>query len=104
MSDRKMLKWQAFDSVMNSKKAVNQINSRKNKISLPILSEEQLLLIEDNISKAFECKLVIKIIYYNNGFLCEFLDYILRIDIIKKRIIFQNHSYLNFNQIINAQI
>lgn len=104
MSDRKMIKWQPFDSVMNSKKIVNELNFNKGKINIPILSEEQLLEIENNIIKAYECDLFIKIKYLKNGDVFLMNEKIKYIDKIKKRITFKNYSIVYFTQIINASL
>ena len=45
MSDRKMIKWQPFNSLMNSKQVVKEIIQDKGKIAMPILSDDQLSIL-----------------------------------------------------------
>lgn len=104
MSDRKMIKWKSFDSVMNLKLAVTQINNTKNKITMPILSEDQLEEIQYNVHYALFHNKRILIKYYKNGYYYTIEDYIIQIDTIKKRMIFKNHSSLFFNQIIETNL
>lgn len=102
MSDRKMAKWQAFDSIMDSKAIVNELSLEKEKISRPIISNDQVNEINEVIIYACINKLQVTTTYFNNESLCKFTDYIEYIDTIKKRITFKNHSFLYFKDVINV--
>lgn len=103
MSDRKMIKWKAFDSVMNSKKIVNELSKDKNKIDMPILSEEQLYELEKNIITFYNTQEYIHIFYFQNGFIYNKINKIIKIDYILKRVIFEDNSFLKIEQIIEIK-
>lgn len=102
MSDRKMIKWQAFDSVMNSKRAVKEISKEKRKISMPVLSYDDYENIEENIMKSVNLKSLIKITYFENGEIKTIKSSITKIDPVKKRITLKCNSHIYFSQITNA--
>ena len=54
--DRKMIKWEPFNSVISSSKMIKDVLKEKEKIKKPILSEEQLLLINNQILEYFQTK------------------------------------------------
>ncbi len=100
---RKMIKWIAFDSVINSKKVVADLSNKKMNKPMPILSNEQFEEIEYNLLKAFSTKAKIKIIYYQDNKWLEITSHIKHIDNIKKIIITDNFS-LYFHQIISIKL
>ncbi len=102
MKDRKMTKWLPFDSVTSSKNAVNKLEYERNKIEKPILSEDELNEIEENIIRAYQLKQTITIHYYENGYIKKITNKIHKIDTIKKRIIFCDHSFIYFNQVLDV--
>lgn len=104
MSDRKMIKWQPFDSVMNSRSVVNELSYQKEEINMPVLSEEQLYEIQNNLLIGFECNVCVTIKFVKNNHICSVKDKIFKIDVHKKRIILENHSILYFNSIIEVMI
>lgn len=99
--ERKMTKWIPFDSVMNTKTTINQINKQKQKQKIPILSIDQLEDLNYIVKHKINNKLPCLIKFYNKGVIEEFQDYITTIDEIKKRIIFKNNPPLHVSQIIN---
>lgn len=98
--DRGMIKWQPFDSVISGKLIVDSINQEKKKINKPILSEEEILNIENKIIDAFYCKYEITINYYTNGYVKSIKGKIKKIDHVTK-MIYLNNITLLFNQIIS---
>lgn len=103
MSDRKMMKWQPFDSVMNTKEAKNNTNISKNKITSINLSEEQLQEIEENIITAYQSKTLITVIYINSGCKKEVQGYIKKIIPLEKIIIMSDNKIIFFHQIIKTR-
>ncbi len=104
MSDRKMIKWQPFDSVMHTKKIVNELSYKKEKIETPILSADQYEEIEFNIKYAIDNNIMVEIKYFNNGNILIFTGNIKKIDKIKTKIIFSNYFSLYFSQIIFVKL
>ena len=53
MIDRGMIKWEPFNSVIPSSKVIKDVMKEKNKIKKPILSEDQLKIIEQKLIESF---------------------------------------------------
>ena len=51
MNDRGIVKWAPFNSVINGNQLLDEINYERNRISKPVLSEEQIADLEENIIK-----------------------------------------------------
>ena len=51
MIDRGIIKWHPFDSCYSSAKILNEIHIKKEKETLPILSEDQLNVLEEKIKQ-----------------------------------------------------
>ncbi len=97
--DRKMIKWEPFNSVISSSKMIKDVLKEKEKIKKPILSEEQLLLINNQILEYFQTKEQVQITYYENGYINKITEYIKKIDSVNKKVDLTN-GYIYFNQII----
>lgn len=102
MHDRGMIKWMPFNSVINGKLLVNSIEKEKSKIDKPILSEEQVEIIENNILESMINKVPLKFVIYQGGYFKEIKGTVINIDSVKKKILLDNHKYLYFKEIINA--
>ena len=98
--DRGMVKWQPFNSVINSKDVINSLLQEKEKCAKPILSSDEINLIEKKIIDALYCQNKITIHYYKNGIIKCITSKIKKIDYITK-IIYLNNLKLYFNQIIS---
>lgn len=103
MSDRGMIKWMPFDSVISSKKILHHITKEKNRVLKPILSEEQLREMEEKIWESVHNQIPLRIIYFYDGryHRKEGLQ-ILEIQTNRRKIIFQDYSTLYFDQIIQV--
>lgn len=98
--DRGMIKWQPFNSVFSSKDIINSILKEKEKNEKPILSNDEINLIEKKLIAAFYCQNKIIIHYYTNGNIKTITSQIKKIDYITK-IIYLNNIKLSFYQIIS---
>ena len=103
MSDRGMKKWLPFDSLTDTNKMKHEISKKKIKIEKPILSEDQLNLIEEKILEAYFNKDVIKIYYYFNNNIIIRQEKIKSIDNNKKQIILSDNTKILFKQITNVE-
>lgn len=101
--DRGMIKWQPFDSLTNFKKMKIDLQRKKNKKEMPILSEDQLVNIENIIKEAYFNKNKIKIYYYLNGAILNKEVKIKNIDYYKKQIILSDNTNIYYKQIINVK-
>lgn len=102
MSDRGMIKWLPFNSVINSKELINSILKEKAKISKPNLSEEEQKALEEKIIKAYYMDLSISITYFQGGYIYNEFGKIKKIDQIYKMIHLNNKHFL-FSQIIDIK-
>lgn len=103
MSDRGMIKWQPFDSLTSSKKMVQHILHEKEKIPKPVLSEEQLREIQEKLWEGYHNQLNLRITYFFQGkYQVKQNVLILEIQVNQKRILFEDSSFLYFDQIIHV--
>ena len=104
MSDRKMIKWQPFNSLMNSKQVVKEIIQDKGKIAMPILSDDQLSILEEKIILAYESGMKVNIKYYKNGYLYLINTNVKSIDKTNRKVFIKNNQYLSFNTIVDIKL
>ena len=102
MKDRGMIKWRAFDSVISSTITLNKLVKERNIVAMPILSEEQLTVIEQSLKNAFYRGDKISIVYYKNGKFEKTAAIIKEIDSIYHKIILSNAKKIYFQQIVNV--
>lgn len=103
MTNRGMIKWAPFNSIINNKAVIKEINNTKSKIIKPILLEEELLNIENTIITAKELGLSVTITYFYAGKLKDLTGYITKLNQIKKEITI-NHQVISFIQITKIKI
>ena len=103
MSDRGMKKWQPFDSLTNTNKMKHELSKNKQKVEMPILSEDQLIKLENKIKEAYFNKDLIKIYYYFSGSIINKEGKIKFIDYNKKQIILSDNTKLYYKQIIKVK-
>lgn len=100
MIDRGIIKWQPFNSCFSSEKMLKEITNKKNRLDYPILSDDQLSIIEENILTAYHLKESISILYFYDGKKLQITGKINYIDINNKEI-YINNKKIYFKQIIN---
>ena len=102
MHNRNEVKWAPFNSLIKGNHLIKEIEQENQKISKPILSEDQLLIISEKLFEAFTTKSLINIKYYKNGNI-----YLLKgiINFINKndQYIMINNKKVFCNQIINIE-
>ena len=101
--DRGMMKYQPFDSLTNSLAMKHELQLKKNKITKPTLSEDQLEQIDLKIKEAYYNNDSIKIYYYSNGKILNKANKILRIDNIKKIIVLNDNTKIFYKQIVDVK-
>ena len=104
MNDRGMIKWQPFDSVCSTAKIKSEIANKKKYISKPLLSDEQKLTNETNLLQAYHENILINITYFKSNQIFKLSKRIIKIVFVNKKIIFDDLTYLYFDQIINTNI
>lgn len=102
MNDRGMIKWQPFDSLTNTKKMKHELQLKKEKIEMPLLSDDQLSVIEENIKSAYYNKDYINIKYYLNGAIIKKKAKIKSINYNLKYIKLSDNTLIYYKQIISV--
>ena len=100
MQDRGYIKWAPFNSIINDKKIFYEVLDREKKCNKPILSEDQIDLLNDKIFEAFTNHIKIKLYFFKDSNIIELIGYINNINTSKKYITF-NKTHIFFNQIVN---
>ena len=95
-------KWAPFASLFTNDEILKEIEDEK-VISKPILSEEELEMIEKNIKQSFHTKEMVKITYYYKGKIKEKNCKIKSIKECEYKIILDDYSFLYFEQVINVK-
>ena len=101
MIDRGIIKWKPFESCL-SKNEIDKIITERNCIQkYPILSNDQLILIEEKIVLSFQTQTEILLKYYKNNRITTERGIVSKIDKIQKKICFNSKS-IEFYKIIAA--
>ena len=103
MRDRGMIKWQPFDSLINSKQVINDILQAKKKINKPILSLDQQNYLNTLLLESFynQSKVIIKYFFENN--VNTITGTISHIDQNKKLIVVNDIKNLHISQILQIK-
>lgn len=87
--------------MLNSQEVLNELAKEKNKISKPILSDEQKMTIENKIIEFFFQKEEVKIIYYEASHIKTMTGVITKLDPVKGKIYINNRLTLHFSNILD---
>ena len=101
--DRKMMKWQPFDSLGNSALMKKELAKKKLKKEMPILSEDQLNKINTKIQEAYFNFSDIKITYFFNNNIITKRVKIKKIDYNLKQLILSDNTKLFYKQVIDVK-
>lgn len=93
------IKWAPFNSVINDKEIKKELLFKHTKISKPILSEDQILDLNNKIFEAYTNNIEVNISYFKTNNIINKIGYINNINIDKKYIIF-NKNIIYLNQIL----
>lgn len=100
MHDRGMIKWQPFSSVVDTNILINSILIEKKKIAKPVLSNDQLHILNELLVESFYNQNKIKIIYFKNNLSYKVEGIITSIDVNNKIIRIDNKIKLHISQIL----
>lgn len=93
--------WAPFSSVLNGSEALTELAQEKEKISKPILSDEQKMILENKIIEFFSQKDEVNIIYYESGYIKKVTGIITKLDSVERKIYLNNKLYLHFSNILD---
>lgn len=102
MIDRKMIKYRPFNSVVNTKTLVNDVEKNRNTQLRPILSEDDYEEIEYNLLSAINTGTNIIINFYKDGYIYIIEGKVTSLDTYKKRILLNNNIHIYFNDVIKV--
>lgn len=100
MTNRGMVKWQPFNAVVNGNFMINQVLEEKNKIKMPILSDDQKLEIQEKLFEALNNKENIKIKFFKEGKVYLKEGIIEHINEFKRNLVMNDNFVVFFSQII----
>lgn len=93
-------KWNPFNAVAPGGYMVNEVLKEKNKIEMPVLSDDQKMEIQEKIVDAYNNQEIIKIKYFRAGRLYITEGKIEKIDINAHKIVLNGGFTVFFSQII----
>lgn len=80
---RGIVKWQAFKTLPEQYEQLDQYIEDQNKIEMPLLSNEQLLEIDEVIHEKLEKKLAVEIEYWKEGYIKNLTGFIKKVDVLE---------------------
>lgn len=100
MSDRGIIKWAPFSSVINGDILLKEIHEEKSRIIKPTLSEEQIQELEDKILEKYNNKTLVTIFFYKSEHIYILKGIISKINTATKEITVNNQKVIFFSNII----
>ena len=102
--DRGMLKWSPFNSLVPLSTIKKTLIAERKTVSYPILSEDELTTLENNLLLAYHSQEEVLITYFYHNNLYQLKGTIAAINAPNKQIILNKTTKLYFNQIIKISI
>lgn len=103
MPSRNQIKWAPFNSVINTKKELNNLAKNKEKLEKPVLSEDQINYFNMLIMESLNNKIKLEFSIYFNGFINKKESIVKKIDSLNEIIYLENKSKIFINSIINIE-
>lgn len=100
MSNRELVKWQPFSAVVTGNVMINEVLNKKNKIAMPVLSEDQKNELQEKMLISYNNQDIINIRYYKAGKVLEVKGIISNIDSIGHKLVINGQISVFFSQII----
>lgn len=99
MQDRCGVKWIPFNSCFNSNSVVKELASGKLKINKPILSEDQVNILNEKILEAYTNNIKINLFIFKRENILKLVGYVNSINVQNKYFNFNNNR-IYFNQVL----
>ncbi len=93
-------KWNPFNAVASGGFMIGDVMSEKNKIEMPVLSEDQKMAIQERIFEAYNNQEIITITYFKGGNMYNIEGIIEKIDINARKIVINSDISVFFSQIV----
>ena len=97
-----MKKWAPYSSLIEQATCLEEMKYQRNKIAKPILTEDQKEKI-NYVLQSYQKGQVVKIKFFNDGYLYYINSTIKRIDLENRRLILE-HGNLDFVNIIDMEV
>lgn len=88
--DRGKIKWNAFKTLPEQYEQLEQYVQDQNKIDMPILTEEQIHILNDKLNNKIQNKSSVSVEYYLDGYMYSISGYIKKVDTIESVLIITN--------------
>ena len=66
-TNRGMIKWAPFNAVQSGNSMVNDVLKKKNKVTMPVLSDDQIEVLEQKLINSYNNGNIITILYFKEG-------------------------------------
>lgn len=87
---RGKIKWNAFKTLPEQYEQLEQYVQDQNKIDMPILTEEQIHILNDKLNNKIQNKSSVSVEYYLDGYMYSISGYIKKVDTIESVLIITN--------------
>ena len=84
------VKWQAFKTLPEQYEQLEQYIQDQNKIDMPILSDEQVQILNDKLNMKIEHNAQVNVTYWKNGYTFSIQGYIKKVDILESTLTITN--------------
>ena len=99
-TNRGMIKWAPFNAVQSGNSMVNDVLKKKNKVTMPILSDDQIEVLEQKLINSYNNGNIITILYFKEGKYYKKRGIIGKIDRNMAKITLKDGFSVFFSQII----
>ncbi|WP_215387602.1 YolD-like family protein [Staphylococcus aureus] len=89
---RGAVKWQPFKTISEQYKRIDEFVENQNKIEMPVLSEDQLNILNDKITYIMHKNISCILSYWHNGYIQNIEGFITRINILENYIAIKSHN------------
>lgn len=87
---RTSVKWNAFKTLPEQYEQLEQYVQDQNKIDMPILSEEQIHILNDKLNNKIHHNSFTSVEYYSDGYMYSISGYIKKVDVLESMLIITN--------------
>lgn len=102
--DRGIIKWAPFDALVGYHTILSDMRYRMGKAAQPVLSDDQLLELNQNLMLAYKLNIEIEVTYFSDGYLKATFGNVKKIDWIKKFIVLSSFEKINACDILRIEL
>lgn len=94
-------KWQPYDALEGYKEALRRVEYEVAKVEKPLLSSDELMVLDYHVKQALESRKMVEVTYYHNGYIYRMVDVMKRIHSVE-RMIDIGEAKINMDDIIEV--